>query len=523
MIGERLRIRGMISTNKSISNQLTSGKLIARNTVYNLVGLVAPLAVAFFTVPVIIDGFGIERFGILSLTWTLIGYFSLFDLGLSRALTQTLSIKLGTNSTEDIPATIWTALFMMLLLGIAGMSLIFFASSWFSTTAFKVSTNLQAETIGAIRILALSIPFVIITAGLRGILASYQQFGAISALRLSMGVFMFLGPVAVLFFSTNLIYVVAILAIGRLVIWAIYSYLVARTVPTILRSIQPKREMAIQLITFGGWMTVSNIVSPIMVYLDRFIVGIMVGAVAVAYYTAPQTMVTKALFIPSAFVTVLFPAFATSYTQENNRLNELFEKGVRYIYIIMFPVSLTIVAFSYTGLNLWLGNDFAANSTHVLQWLSIGVFINAMAMTPYSLIQGIGRPDLTAKLHIVELPLYISFTYILTMRFGVTGAAVAWTLRMLFDMGALILLTRVILPRTKKYLRQISSIISVSILLLLLMLVPMHPMIRILAFLMSMMSMFMYVWSIWSTEAERHYTKNLARKMISLRRNESRL
>jgi O-antigen/teichoic acid export membrane protein len=74
---------------------LTSGRLLAKNTLWNLLGSGAPLLVAFFAIPKLIAGLGMARFGVLTLAWVVIGYFSLFDLGLGRALTKITSDKLG--------------------------------------------------------------------------------------------------------------------------------------------------------------------------------------------------------------------------------------------------------------------------------------------------------------------------------------------------------------------------------------------------------------------------------------------
>src|SRR5438270_423670 len=74
---------------------LTSGSLLARNTIWNLIGSGAPMIVAVFCIPILIRGLGKDRFGVLALAWALIGYVSLFDFGLGRALTQIVAKKLG--------------------------------------------------------------------------------------------------------------------------------------------------------------------------------------------------------------------------------------------------------------------------------------------------------------------------------------------------------------------------------------------------------------------------------------------
>ena len=65
-----------------VSSGLTSGRLLARNMIFNFAGQAAPLLVALFAIPLLIDGLGTARFGVLALAWIVIGYFSFFVLGL---------------------------------------------------------------------------------------------------------------------------------------------------------------------------------------------------------------------------------------------------------------------------------------------------------------------------------------------------------------------------------------------------------------------------------------------------------
>jgi O-antigen/teichoic acid export membrane protein len=91
------------------------------------------------------------------------------------------------------------------------------------------------------------------------------------------------------------------------------------------------------------------------------------------------------------------------------------------------------VILAQRGLALWLGADFAQHSFRVLQWLALGVLINSLAQIPFALVQGAGRPDLTAKLHLIELPCYLLALWWLISSYGVEGAAIAWTARVVLD------------------------------------------------------------------------------------------
>ena len=92
-----------------------------------------------------------------------------------------------------------------------------------------------------------------------------------------------------------------------------------------------------------------------------------------------------------------------------------------------------LLLFAKEVLELWLGSDFATESSVPLQILALGVLVSSLALIPYTLLQGIGRPDITAKFHLLELPIYLAIAWLLITHWGITGAATAWTLRVALD------------------------------------------------------------------------------------------
>jgi len=435
-------------------NELTSRSLLARNTVWNLVGQAVPLVVAIFAIPLLIKGLGTDRFGVLTLAWVVIGYFSVFDLGLGRALTQLVAKKLGAGQEGEIPALAWTNLILVLIIGLVGTLALSLLSPWLVKGALKIPKGLQPEALNAFYLLALSIPVVTSTAGLRGLLEAYQRFDLTNLVRIPLGIFTFLGPLLILPFSHSLLPVVAILAIGRLIAWVVHLFLCFNVIPAMIRGVVLQVKLVRQLILFGSWMTVTNIVGPFMVYLDRFLIGGLLSVAAVAYYATPYEVVTKLLIIPAALAGVLFPAFSTGFTQDRSHTELLFSRGVKYIFLSLFPISLLIVTLASEGLDLWLGAEFAKNSTRVLQWLTVGVFINSLAQMAFALIQGTGRPDLTAKLHLIELPFYLVMVWWLIGAYGIEGAAIAWVVRIVVDTIILFGMAQRLLPTTASIIKR---------------------------------------------------------------------
>ena len=445
---------------------LTSGHRLARNVLWNLLGTGAPLLVAFIAIPLLIEGLGIERFGVLTLAWMLVGYFSLFDLGLGRALTKLVAEKLGNGQVDEVPSLVWTAMLLMTILGLLGALVVAVLSPWLVGDVLNIQPVFQPETLTAFYLLAASIPIVISSAGLRGILEAHQRFGLVNVVRIPLGAFTFLGPVAVLPFSNSLVPVVSVLVVARLISWCAYVILCLRVDPALRSSGSVHRAMIKPLISFGGWMTVTNIVGPLMVYMDRFLIGSVITMTAVAYYATPYEVITKLWIVPGALMGVMFPAFATILVQDRTHAARLFDRSVKYIFLCLFPVVLIIVTFAHEGLSIWLGADFAANSSLVLQLLAIGVFINSLAFVPFGMVQSAGRPDLTAKLHLLELPIYLLLLWFLLNAYGIVGAAVAWVVRVAIDTILLFVMSHRLLSAVSSLTMRPMFMIGVALLVL---------------------------------------------------------
>src|SRR4051812_20078598 len=144
---------------ESAPESLTSGRVLARNAVWNLLSQVAPMAAAIFTIPVLIAGLGTDRFGVLTLAWMVLGYFSLFDLGLGRALTKMVAEKLGLGLGRELPCLVGTALGLMMGLGLAGTAFIALISPGLVRSVLKIPPAIQRESLSAFYLMAVSLPF----------------------------------------------------------------------------------------------------------------------------------------------------------------------------------------------------------------------------------------------------------------------------------------------------------------------------------------------------------------------------
>jgi len=402
-----------------------SGKSIAKNTVYNLLGYGVPIIAALIFIPVLVNGLGAEKFGLLNLAWMIIGYFSFFDFGIGKGLTKIVAEKISSDQSDQIPVLFWTSIVLMLLVSLFLATLLLFFVPYF-VSLFSVSQNLQQETINTFYVLCLSIPIVATTAGLRGVLEAYLKFGTINVVRIVLGLLTFLGPIVCLIFTNSLFWIVVLLVLIRVLIWLWYLQLCIRTNPRIkskgvldFKSIKP-------VIKFSAWISLVNVIGPVILYSDRFIIGVLISATAISYYAVSYEIVSKLLLISGALVGVLFPVFSASYFSNPEVSKKIFLRGIKFIFLIIYPIVFLMVIFAFEGMGLWLGEKFADNSALVLQLLAIGILFNSISSIPNNFFQGTGKPKIPALINLIELPFYLLAMWLMIKHWGIQGAAITY-------------------------------------------------------------------------------------------------
>ena len=288
---------------------------LIRNTLWNLAGTLVPLLIGLVAIPFLLRSLGIERFGMLSLIWMLTGYFGLLDLGLGRALTKLVAEQAEHVHPDELSRLIWTGLALMSVFGAAGAVVLALTAESVVRGLLHVPEALETEAIGATWFLALSLPVTVVSTGLRGVLEGLHLFKLVNLIRLPLGALTFLAPLAVTVFTPDLAVVSASLVGVRLLALAMHAIACVRTLPALARAMRPDRTLCRRLLSFGGWLTASNVVSPLMTYLDRFVIGSLLSLTAVAYYATPYEIVTKLWYVPFSLIGVLFPAFSSSIAQ----------------------------------------------------------------------------------------------------------------------------------------------------------------------------------------------------------------
>ena len=413
------------------------GRTLARNTALNFAGQMVPIAVAIFTIPYIIHGMGMERFGVLSLAWVLVGYFSLFNLGLGRATIKFVAELLGRGESRRVPAVLWTSFLLQAGLGILGSVALAVSTPVLIHRFLHISPGLAVEVRTVFYILAASIPIVFTMGVFRGALEASQRFDLVNAVSVPSGAASFLIPAAGIALGFGLRGIVFFLVLAKLATAGAYFAACCGLYPNLKHELALDREVLRPLLSYGGWVSVSSALSPVFSYSERLIIASLLSFSAVGLYTAPHEMLSRAFIFPASLGMTVFPAFSAYGRHAKEEVSELFLKSVKWLLLVTTPVVIILTVFAGTILQLWLGRKFESQAVAVFQILAIAYFVSAFGQVAFAVLYGLGRPDLKAKLDLLLLPIFLGLCFLLIRGFGINGAAGAKLLASCINVGCL--------------------------------------------------------------------------------------
>jgi len=406
---------------------------VKRNTILNLAGSIIPVLFGLVTIPHILQGLGGLKFGLLTLVWTLVGYASIFDFGMSRALTY--HVSLAKAKGKDLISISHQGLKMALLAGIAGCITINTLLHFRAYEFLNIDKLYESDFISAMHLVSLAIPITTITLGLRGIIEGLEDFTTSNIYKIFLGISNFVSPLASIYlFGPRLAPIATMLLLTRLTILVCMSISVVQSVPNLLVGFREDPKIRVEnpnIINFGIWMTISNTISPFMLSVDRFIITRFLGSGILGTYAIVADMMQRYLIVPSAFTTALFPLMSRSYSPEKS--TDIYFLALKKIFYFTAPVMIITSLFSEYAITFWLGSAYAKSGSILVHLFSVGILSNSLAQIPYTSIHSRGNAKETTILQVIEFILFVPLCLWAIKKYSIYGAALVWSIRTTID------------------------------------------------------------------------------------------
>lgn len=398
---------------------------VARHTIYNLIGAVVPIVVSLVTVPIYLSVIGLERYGILSFCWILLGYFGLFELGLGPATAQKIA-SLVDASPEDRSELLWGSIFLCLSIGIVAGILLLAVAGPLLTSIRGLTGTLKTEIASVVPLLALSLPASTAYGVLSGALQGRERFLMLNSVSASANALMSILPLAVaLLMGPSLPWLIAAVLSARLLSVVVLAFYCVKAIP-LGRPAIPSWALINSLLRFGGWVTGAGLVTPLLTSMEKFMIGYVTGASAISVYMVPFNLVSRIVTLPMSLSSALFPRFASA---QGEAADDLEARAMKSLCAMMTVVSVFLMGILGIFLRIWIGKKLALAAAPIAYIILAGYWFNSFAHVAHAKLMGRGRPDLITKISLSQLVPYAIALYFAVYMWGIYGAAALWTIR----------------------------------------------------------------------------------------------
>lgn len=399
-------------------NQISNNS-VNRDFLKVMAGNATPAIFALLCIPGLLLNLGNELYGYLVLLWAIAGYLGFLDLGIGKSATYKISSDIDNRQTFFGAAMSLSAMVSLILMGVVLLSAYLIAYFGFS------NENISGLLFGVVLIITPTV----FTSVIRGSLEGINEFTHSSVNKSIVGSLFFLIPwVVSRYDEPSIENLVAALILARVVGLGHICFYARKSFGF---KFVADRAIFLQFFNYGSWVSVSNIVGPLMVYGDRFLISLIIGIEKLPIYSIPQEVLQRILIVSGSYANALLPKITVL---EKKSLLAMYNKTVFYFVLISAPIFCGIYIVLPYFFSTWISESFSIEASGIASVILLGVFLNSIAQITLTFNYACGLTKSVAVLHLVELLFYFIVLYFLLIEFSILGAAMAWTLRVLADL-----------------------------------------------------------------------------------------
>lgn len=182
-----------------------------------------------------------------------------------------------------------------------------------------------------------------------------------------------------------------------------------------------------QLFSYGKWITAGGLLTYLSTQIDNLFIGKFFGVEALGLYDfAFKTANLAFTQITDTVSRVAFPLYVKR-NKETKHLKSLFIKNIIVMFVPAFFITIPFLLFPREILLVLFGEKWVMAAPS-LQILSIYGFLRATIGPVGPLFLSVGKPEILAKINILNFLLVISLLYPFAKIAGISGVALTMTI-----------------------------------------------------------------------------------------------
>jgi O-antigen/teichoic acid export membrane protein len=402
------------------------------NTLATIVSVLIPGLLGLWSLKPLLELLGAETFTMLSFFWVYTSHLGFFDFGISR----NLGIELPKLSNAEKSILVNQSVrkgFVYSLIGVVAVAVMLFTVPIFNPKFSVVSQY------SVFAILLVWVPLAVLQMIVRGVLEASERFISAAVFRAYNQSVLFLLPwVMACWGQYDIFQIVLVITVARVLSLLPAFYWLMRQYS--LELIKKIEDQAVVIQRNNQWITLSNLAGIVNGSLDRFVLLGLLGAHAIGAYVFAQDFGIRILVLSSSFALVLLPYFSRNQSKLQNHI--WVKRGSGLILLSHIALGL-ILYFGQTQLKDVFTNTTLAQDVIDFFWIFlVGITANGIGHILLSALHSHRELKSPALWHVISAVFYIPLLYWVVQGFGLTGAAVLWSMRSVIDTVVLYLLWR---------------------------------------------------------------------------------
>ena len=402
------------------------------NTLATIVSVLIPGLMGLWSLKPLLELLGAETFTMLSFFWVYTSHLGFFDFGISR----NLGIELPKLSNAEKSILVNQSVrkgFVYSLIGVVAVAVMLFTIPIFNPKFSVVSQY------SVFAILLVWVPLAVLQMIVRGVLEASERFISAAVFRAYNQSVLFLLPWVMAYWGNHDIFqMVAVITVARALSLLPAMYWLLTKYGLLFIKKMDDQEVVIH--RNNQWITLSNLAGIVNGSLDRFVLLSLLGAHAIGAYVFAQDFGIRILVLSSSFALVLLPYFSRNQSKWQNHI--WVKRGSGLILLSHIALGL-ILYFGQTQLKYEFNTMSLAQDVVDFFWIFlVGITANGIGHILLSALHSHRELKRPALWHVISAVFYIPLLYGVVQGFGLTGAAVLWSIRSVIDTVVLYLLWR---------------------------------------------------------------------------------
>lgn len=391
----------------------------------NWAALAVSLGVAFFLAPFVVHHLGNVAYGVWILANSSIAYMALMDLGMRSAVTHFVAKhQAGGEDLEASQAVSFALVFRVSIGLVVTVATLLLAE--FVSKVFRISPEMSQAARWAILLCGINLALGMIFGLFGGVLAALQRFDLTSAITISQTLTGAAGTVWLLSHGHGIVSLAALQLAVAIVLGVTTILLARRAYPQLRIGVRYlDRRVLPELWRYSFYLFVVAVGGQIIYYTDNLVVGAFLSAEAVTLYAIGGRFIDYLAQLGASFAQTFMPmASNLAANDQRDQLKRLLVHGTRIVLLVTLPVGWVLFFRGSTFIGLWMGQQYAEPSGHVLRIL----LLSSLALTGNrvggNIILGLSKHKSFAIWQAGEAIANLTLSVILVHRMGIDG--VAW-------------------------------------------------------------------------------------------------